>query len=301
MQITWHSSACVSIESNGTNILFDPWLEAKAFLGSWAQWPPVEDTKNLVLETRYDYIIYTHFHSDHFDSRFLSRYLRAMSRVGHIPTILVAENSWNQLARSIINIAGDKAIVKSVQSGLKIDLNTHNFSLTLYCSDHCDPILCGKSIPCFSNNPKFRSIDSVAVIQDEDNTVVNFNDAIFSNLDLYLQKIGIKADLVMGVFCEAGSWPQCHTGLASEEVGAIKTAFIENALKKLAQAAECLRAKYIFPFGGQYILVGDLAKLNDNRAVLPVSNAKDKLRLLTDKNIVTLNPNESISLTGGDI
>jgi predicted metallo-beta-lactamase superfamily hydrolase len=195
MRLTWHSSACFSVESNDTRVLFDPWLESYAFLGSWAQWPPVKDTKEIIQGTKYEYIVYTHFHSDHFDARFLSAYLKTMKLINHKPTILVAENSWNQLSNSIMNIAGESANVKRIQSGEKFELNSKNFSITLYCSDHCEPVLCGKSIPCFSNNPKFRSIDSVALIEDATSSIINFNDAISSNLDVHLQKMGKRADL----------------------------------------------------------------------------------------------------------
>ena len=301
MRLTWHSSACFSVESNDTRVLFDPWLESHAFLGSWAQWPPVKDTKAIVLNTKYEYIVYTHFHSDHFDSRFLSAYLKAAKLLKHKPTILVAENSWNQLARSITNIAGDSANVKQISSGKKFGLNSKDFSITLYCSDHCDPTLCGKSIGCFSNNPKFRSIDSVALIEDASSSIINFNDAVSSNLDVHLQKMGKQADLIMGVFSAAGSFPQCQTTFTKKGVEIAKEKFIDSALQRLTIAAERLGSKYIFPFAGQYILVGDLSRLNNDRAVLPVSSAKIKLNELTDKTILTLNPNEHLTLVKGEI
>lgn len=301
MRLTWHSSACFSVESNDTKVLFDPWLESFAFLGSWAQWPPVKDTKEIVFGTKYEYIVYTHFHSDHFDARFLSAYLKTMKLINHKPTILVAENSWNQLSNSIINIAGESANIKRIPSGEKFGLNSENFSITLYCSDHCEPVLCGKAIPCFSNNPKFRSIDSVALIEDSTSSIINFNDAISSNLDVHLQKMGKQADLIMGVFSAAGSFPQCQTNFSKKDIEIAKEKFIDGALRRLTIAAERLRAKYIFPFAGQYILVGDLSKLNDDRAVLPVSSAKIKLTKLTDKIILTLNPNENLTLENGEL
>lgn len=301
MKLTWHSSACFTVESNDTRVLFDPWLESHAFLGSWAQWPPVKNTREIVLNTKYEYIVYTHFHSDHFDSKFLSSYLKAVKPLNHKPTILVAENSWNQLARSITNIAGNSANVKQIPSGEKFGLNSKDFSITLYCSDHCDPKLCGKSIGCFSNNSKFRSIDSVALIEDSKSSIINFNDAVSSNLDVHLKKMGKKADLVMGVFSAAGSFPQCQANFTAKDIEIAKENFIEGALQRLTIAAERLGSKYIFPFAGQYILVGNLSKLNKDRAVLPVSSAKIRLSKLTDKTILTLNPNENFTLVKGEI
>jgi hypothetical protein len=299
--MTWHSSACVSYESGGTNVLFDPWLESKAFLGSWSQWPPVEETKQNILGTKFDYLVYTHFHSDHFDQKFLLLYLKAMEQLKHKPTILVAENSWIQLSSSLTNIAKDRAEIRVLRSGEKLGLNSKEFSITLFCSDHCDPIACGKAIPCFSNHPKFRAIDSVALLEDEESRIANFNDAVSSNLDTHLQKMGIKVDLVMGVFSAAGSFPQCQLGLNQIQVDLAKGTFVQNALKRLVLVADRLSAKYIFPFAGQYILTGEKSRLNENRAVISASEASENLIKMTDKQVITLNPNESLQFHKGEL
>jgi hypothetical protein len=301
MKMTWHSSACVSYESEGTKVLFDPWLESKAFLGSWGQWPPAEETKLNILDVKFQYLVYTHFHSDHFDQKFLSLYLKTMNALNHKPIILIAENSWVQLSTSIKNIAKDRAEIKVLDSGQKYHLNSKGFSISLFCSDHCDPIACGKSIPCFSKHPKFRAIDSVALLEDEHAKIANFNDAVSSNLDLHLQKMGVKVDLIMGVFSAAGSFPQCQLGLSQSEIDLAKNNFIQNALTRLITASDRLAAKYIFPFAGQYILVGEKANLNDDRAVISADKAGAKLSSMTDKNVLTLNTNESIEFFRGEV
>ena len=42
MQITFHTSASVIIEDNGTKILTDPWFIDGEFYGSWAHYPPYD-------------------------------------------------------------------------------------------------------------------------------------------------------------------------------------------------------------------------------------------------------------------
>lgn len=299
--MTWHSSACVSFESERTKVLFDPWLESKAFLGSWSQWPPAENARQNILDTEFQYLVYTHFHSDHFDQKFLANYLKKMQLQNHTPTILIAESSWVQLSRSIQNIAKDKAEIRVLESGQKFHLNANGFSLTLFCSDHCDPTACGKSIPCFSSHPKFRAIDSVAILKDRHATIANFNDAISSNLDLYLEKARVNVDLVMGVFGAAGSFPQCQIGLTQTQIELAKNNFVENTLKRLSLVADRLRAKYIFPFAGQYILVGEKSNLNNNRAVISATEAAVKLSAITDKQVLTLQTNEHVEFNRGEI
>jgi hypothetical protein len=153
-------------------------------------------------------------------------------------------------------------------------------------------------IPCFSSNNSLRSIDSVAVLKDDDFSVVNFNDAISTNIDRHLQLLGLKVDLVMGVFGAAGSFPQCMSNLSPLDKSTEKKKFIQNALLRLVEASDRLDANYIFPFAGQYVLGGELASLNDDRALLPVNEAKEMLEEITQKKILTLATNQSAEFKG---
>jgi hypothetical protein len=113
--------------------------------------------------------------------------------------------------------------------------------------------------------------------------------------------MGIQVDLVMGVFAAADSFPQFQIDLTQTLINLAKVNFIDGALKRLVLLSERLKAKYIFPFAGQYILIGEKANLNENRAVIPVDQASLKLNSLTDKTIITLNTNESVELYLGEI
>jgi hypothetical protein len=301
LKLTWHSSACVAFESSNTKVLFDPWLSQPAFLGSWQQWPPPESALNVVLSTKFDYIVYTHFHSDHWDAKFLKEYLDKWSKDGYRPIILIASNSWHQLSKSISDIARDRADIVLLKSGKKYSLNSNDFEITSWVSDYCDPLACGKLLPCFESESNFRAIDSVSLIKDKDFSVLNLNDAVVSNIDTHLEAAGIKADLVMGVFGAAGSFPQCMSNLSNEVKEFEKNRFMQNALSRLVLASERLKAKYIFPFAGQYILSGRLSNLNEFRAIVPVSEASTDLRKMTDKEILTLSTNESTIFEKGKV
>jgi hypothetical protein len=301
MKMTWHSSACVSFESSETKVLFDPWLKSSAYLGSWHQWPPARESLDACLETKYDFIVYTHFHSDHWDPQFLKEYLNIWRERGHYPVILLAKNSWGQLAKSIGDVVRDDAKVVLVESGIPYSLNSRGFKITSWVSDFCDPIACGKQIPCFSSNPTSRAIDSVALIEDESFSVLNLNDAVASHIDIHLQKIGIRADLVMGVFAAAGSFPQCMSNISAERKVVEKEAFLSNAMERLVKAGDRLKAKYLFPFAGQYILGGRLAALNSERAIIPASIARNQIQTLTSMEVFTLNTNESCTMSKGEL
>jgi UDP-MurNAc hydroxylase len=293
MEVTWHSSACVSFTSSSTKVLFDPWLKDPAFLGSWRQWPPADLALESVQNTKFEFIVYSHFHSDHWDSAFLKAYLTFWKKMGHKPKILFTENSWPQLYNSARNLVKSDADVILLTPGTQFDLNARGFKLTAYESDYCDPKVCGKQIPCFSSNPKFRSIDSAVLIEDRDVSILNLNDAVGSNIDLHLQAKNLKVDMIMGVFGAAGSFPQCIDNMTSAQKEIQGQAFIDGALNRLVKAANRLSAKYIFPFAGQYILGGKLSSLNSERAVEPVNVAADKLSKKTQASIFTLDTNES--------
>jgi len=294
MKMTWHSSACVSYTSKGTRILFDPWLVNSAYLGSWQQWPPAESALNHVLETKFDFIVYTHFHSDHWDAGFLREYLKIWKLRKHKPKIIVSQNSWPQLERAIKNVGKDDISLISLPSNRKFSLNEFGFNITMFESDFCDPILCGKSLPCYSPESRFRAFDSASILQDDDITILNLNDAVSSQIDLHLMRMGITADVVMGVFSAAGSFPQCIDSYSQREKLLQREKFIDNALDRLLMSAERMNAKYIFPFAGQYILSGRLASLNDYRAVLPASQACEELKQRTERKVFTLGTNESV-------
>ena len=301
MNMTWHSSACVSFESSETKVLFDPWLKSSAFLGSWQQWPPAKDSLAACLETKFDFIVYTHFHSDHWDPKFLREYLSIWSERGHCPVILLAKNTWGQLAKSIGDVARGNAIIILIESGKSFPLNSNGFKITNWVSDFCDPIVCGKLLPCFSSNPSSRAIDSVSLIEDKNFSALNLNDAVASHIDIHLQKIGVRADLVMGVFAAAGSFPQCMSNLSPEGKVEGKNTFLKNAMERLVKAGERLNAKYIFPFAGQYVLSGDLSILNSDRAIIPVSIARNEIQSLTEMEVFTLGTGESCSFLQGEI
>lgn len=301
MKMTWHSSACISFESSKTKVLFDPWLKSAAYLGSWQQWPPIKDSLEVCLQTKFDFIVYTHFHSDHWDPGFLREYLNIWSKRGHHPVILLAKNTWTQLAKSIGDVARDNAHITLVESGKPYSLNSNGFKITTWVSDFCDPIVCGKLLPCFSLHPSSRAIDSVSLIEDGNFSALNLNDAVASPIVNYLGKIGVRADLIMGVFAAAGSFPQCMTSLSSQEKRTEKDQFLKNARERLVKAGEIMNAKYIFPFAGQYILSGRLSELNMERAVVPVSDARNLMQELTDLKVFTLGTGESCTFLQGEI
>jgi L-ascorbate metabolism protein UlaG (beta-lactamase superfamily) len=287
VQFTWHSSASISLTKNGSKILFDPWLSDSAFLGSWRPWPDPTSAKNNVISQDFDFIIYTHFHSDHYDSKFLKEYFNFNKKRLENTEILIVESVWNQLEFSIRNLI--KGIrVRVVSSGIRIKIS-EDFYVTLFTSDWCEPQVCGKLIPCYSTSNRSRAIDSVALIEGSGTKILNLNDAVGSTIVNHLVRNGLRVDLVLGVYGAAGSFPQC-LDISDDLSSKLSEDFIDNALNTLVSKSLMLKARYILPFAGQYILVGRLSKLNSKRALLPLPEAVNRLKN-TFESVITLEPN----------
>lgn len=297
MKMLHHSSASVSFSHQGKKILFDPWLTDAAFLGSWRPWPDPVSAHDYVINQDWDYIIFTHFHSDHYDRKFLKEYYMHNKQRINTTKILIVENTWPQLEYSIRNLI--KGVdLKIVISGRKIQLSD-DFFITLYASDWCDPSICGKMIPCYSQFSRTRSFDSVAIIEGSGTKILNLNDAVGSSIVQHLVKQGIKVDVVMGVYGAAGSYPQCLE-VDEDMQKNLANNFVDKAINLLIEQSKKMKAKYIFPFAGQYVLVGSLARLNSQRAILSLPKAASQIANLFEE-VFTLQQNGGVEFRDGFI
>ena len=70
MKVTFHNSASLVIEGNGTKILCDPWLVDGVYIGAWGIYPPYDfqpaDFDDI------DYIYVSHIHPDHSSQKTLA-------------------------------------------------------------------------------------------------------------------------------------------------------------------------------------------------------------------------------------
>jgi len=291
VKITWYSNACVRISSaSGANILCDPWVNPGAFLGSWFQWPPLpEDLEEKLLSEQCDGIYISHLHPDHYDPKFLAKYTK---RNPSVP-VYIAEFAHSWLKRSITAVVNSKTQVIEIPSLGKVEIGK-GFTLKVFAADTCNPTVCGSNIPCQSE-PKLRGIDSIGVFCADNRTVVNANDAMGVNLIARATANIGEADLIMGHYGGASPYPQCFPEV-DNKVEAGKRV-VEETCKMLVSAADAVNAKKIMPFAGQYILGGKLAHLNDVRATMPLDDAADYIREITEREVVTVMPGGSIDLT----
>lgn len=294
MKVHWYTNACVRITSSkGVSILCDPWLNEGAFLGSWFHWPPISgELSNQLLSEPCDGIYISHLHPDHYDPKFL----RQFSKIRPEVPVYIAQYAHPWLKRSIGAVVGPLTRVIELPPRSWVDLG-QELKMQIFAADTCNPKICGANIPC-QVNPNLRGIDSIAVFSGDGSVVVNANDAMGVELvPKIVANIG-RADLLMGHYGGASPFPQCFPDIENKQLVAKKV--VAKTCRMLVDAAEALNVKYIMPFAGQYVLGGKLVALNSDRASIPLDQAASQIRLLTEREVITLRPGGAIDLKNGE-
>lgn len=276
MKVQWFTSATVGIQSaSGSRVLCDPWLTDGAFIGSWYHWPPLEgDEYARVLGMRWDAVYVSHLHADHCDRRFLAELARAQPKCQAI--IPASANPW--LERIIRTCGFTQDRLQIVQSGHKTVVG--DIGVRVWSADTCNPALCGVSVPCHGLERDDAVIDSLAVFEADGQRLLNANDALsVASVSRVLNQVG-QVDLILGHFGGAGPYPQCFSDLSSEAKHIAAESLALRFVERLADASKLLKARYVFPFAGQYFLSGRLVPLNQYRSVLPLGQV---LSLLVEK------------------
>jgi UDP-MurNAc hydroxylase len=273
MKVQWYRSATVGIFSNaGTSILCDPWITDGAFIGSWYHWPPLEGFEfDYLSNKKWDAVYISHFHADHFDRKLLASIVRRQPGIRVlIPTY---SNKW--LKRAVLNCGLTANSVIEMPNNESV--NFKDFKITMYVADYCNPTICGSSISCMSTPRKRTSNDSVALIESDDQTILNANDALAVHSAHRLWPLIGKVSLLLGHYGGAGPYPQCFTDIDAENkmIEAKKTGLV--FVNRLIQTAEKLKAQFTMPFAGQYVLGGSLVGLNKFRSVIPLDEVINRI------------------------
>lgn len=284
------------ISDAGTAILCDPWLTDGAFLGSWFHFPRLEGFEfQEVLSRRWDAIYVSHLHADHFDRKFLS----AVSRAQPWCKLLIPSFAHSWLLRAAVSCGFSEDRIIEIPSGETEQIG--DIRLRILTADHCDPEKCGLSAPCHKEDPRLASIDSLAIFEGDGARILNANDALgVASVGRLLQDIG-PVDLLLGHYGGAGPFPQCFPDINTPEKVHRARVVAESFLSRLASAARVTKAKYVMPFAGQYILGGRLAKLNEWRSVVSLSEAVEWVGEHCDSETIAIRPFTGFDLSTGKI
>ncbi|WIV66865.1 MBL fold metallo-hydrolase [Natrialbaceae archaeon AArc-T1-2] len=298
MEVTYLSSAALLIDDGQAQLLCDPWLVDGAYYGSWAHHPDFDAQPEEFTDV--DYIYLSHIHPDHFDPATLER------MDADIP-VLIHDYRWDYLREAVEDL-GYEAIE------LPHDERTHlagDLHINVLAADGCDPQLCGNYFGCTwyddqADEPGSTQVDSMAVIDDGEHTIVNTNDCPYQLAESGCRKIKRDyghIDLVCHQYSAAQFYPQAVTNYDHERKVRERERVIREKHELALEFLDIFEPDYYMPFAGEYLLAGSLAHLNEYTANPPRQRALEFFESRVDPDdheCVFLNSGEYIDLESGE-
>jgi len=293
MKFKFLQSASVLIEDKDVKILCDPWLTDGEYFGSWAHYPHYDFNPRDFDDV--DFIYISHVHPDHLSIKTLSKLRK------DIPVII--HHFPEDFMKKPIERLGFE--VRELFHDTRIHLK-NNLHINILAADNCDPRLCGRYFGCSLLETKFggTSIDTLSVIDNEKEVIVNTNDCpIELALDSAL-KIKNKyknIDMLLVGYAGASCWPQCIDYTQEQ----LQNAIVQKKQRYLKMAEEYVKLfnpKFFMPFAGRYTLAGKMINLNFKRGEPELEEAFDYLSSRFDQNknkCLVLNVNGNFDITKG--
>lgn len=301
MKVTFYKSAGVLIESGGSRLLCDPWLEDGAYYGAWAHVPPCDVTPEEI--GRLDGIYITHIHPDHLHESSLAKFDRSITVFIHRYAFPYLRDAIVRLGFQVCELAnGESLPLPDGQASSGTGL-----SLTIFAADNCDPSVCGQFFGCDARvgaeRPGSTQVDSLAVIADDEHIVVNVNDCPFElarhAAPRILDQFG-RPDLLLVNYVGAGPFPQCMVMPEAEKLEAADRKR-EQFLDQARRYVDLFQPKAFMPFAGTYTLAGSLAHLNRFRGVPTMKEAAQELALRCASRVVYLDTRQSYNCATGEV
>ncbi len=267
MKINFYRSSTVGINLSGFKILMDPWLTDGEYFGSWSHYPYFDLENNLDEINSYDIIYISHIHPDHCSDETLKKIDKRIPIYIHYFHEKFLKMKFERLGFKVYEIKNNTRTQLS-----------KNAYLNIFAADNCDPELCYKFSGCADLTAKDGSqqIDTLSVIDDGKNVLLNINDcpfelakSTFNDIKKQYEKINI---LLTG-YGGAGPYPQCFNNLNTDQK---KIAAKEKEMQFLNQAINYINEfepDYYLPFAGTYTLTGKLSILQDLRGVANIDDA----------------------------
>ena len=237
MRVRYVYSACVVIETEDVRILTDPWFSDGAYYGSWYQYP-VPDRDPVEIIGPVDLIYISHLHPDHYDPKFLRRYLATY------PSARIVVPSQPALMGCL------------KRDGFEFD-PTHKGKLgrTEYLV-----------APNLASNDGF-DIDSALAVKHGSKSVIDMNDCPYDeNQVAELLEFTGQPTCALLPYSGAGPWPQCYYDDREKLIQAAAEKR-ELTIGRFQIYNDRIRPLRAIPFAGEYWLGGKLAELNQYRGV----------------------------------
>ena len=139
-----------------------------------------------------------------------------------------------------------------------------------------------------------QQIDTLCIIDDNNNTLMNVNDCPVDLAKSTFNKIiknYEKIDIMLVGYQNASPYPQCFNNLNSDQKKTVGKKVAKNCLNKALTYINSIQPKYFLPFAGTYVLAGKLSSLNETRGVPNIDQAYEYLeKNQTVSKAIKINP-----------
>ena len=241
MKARYVYSACIVIDTDDAVVCCDPWFTPGIYDGSWYQYPPFERDPIDVIGP-VDAIYVSHIHPDHYDAKFLRRYLAA-----HPGTrLLIGDTDPPHLAR--------KMRIDGFEPEVVTTTTIRATELTIIPNRAYDEV---------------DSIDTALVVRKDGLSVVNMNDNPIDveQITAVLDAAGGPPTVAFLPYSGGGPYPQTYEFGAPEAQWAAAQAKREQFLAVYSEYVDRLQPRVAVPFAGKYWLGGPLSALNAMRGI----------------------------------
>ena len=265
MRATHLASAAVIVSHKNTKILTDPWLIGEEYYGSWTHYPPINiDFKQF---DDVDYIYISHIHPDHMSKETLDNINPDIPVLIHNYDAKFVKTNLEKWGRKVIELNHREKF--HCGDGLYI---------RIYAADDCDPEVCFKFFGCGKMENKFGStgIDTMAVIENGEKTILNVNDCPYLLSQKVLNRVLTdypSIDMLWVGYTGAGSYPQCWDYSDKEKLELYGVKKKNHFLNMGLDFIKRVNPKAYMPFAGTYTLRGKNAHLEKFRVVPELQDA----------------------------
>ena len=272
MKVTYIGHAAMLVESAGTTILMDPWLNDPTYHGTWWHYPPlVHRVRDL---PKFDYLYISHEHPDHFDPPTLRQLNKSVP-------VLIA-NFHRKGFRDRIAALGFTDI-RELDFGKTISLNGNDVTVRL--------------VP-----PDRAWDDSAILVRDGKANLFNANDCHLDDATLTRLGAEVPLDIAFITFTGASWYPGCFE--FSEEVKIQRWRESKHAhLEEFVSWARLLKTKRAVPAAGNHALLApDQLHLNTPHYTNTPQEAVDALAAAAPEiEGLQMNPGDVWTPEGGHV
>lgn len=299
MKVTYLQSAAILVEDEDQSVLCDPWLLDGAYYGSWCHYPEPDYEPEDFHEV--DYIYVSHVHPDHFHPE-------SMRRLDTDTPVLIHDYRWDYLREAIEGLGFE---VIELPHGEPFALGD-DWHINVFAADGCDPEACGNFFGCTwydeqAETPGSTQVDSMAVIDNGEQTLVNTNDCPFEMARPTFERIKAAygdVDVLCHQYSAAQFYPQAMIDYTHEEKLSASREVILEKHRLAERFVDLFEPEYYMPFAGEYVLAGSLAHLNEYTANPPREQAYDYFTSNIDPDehqCVFLNTGEYLDVADGSV